>query len=92
VFGHAMPGAGHLGIRRTGLSQVPKVAAEVNGRTVYLDLAISIRWPASIVQVSTQVREHVQKRVHNLTGLTVAGIRISVNGLITDFDPDRVRP
>ncbi|MFI6244413.1 Asp23/Gls24 family envelope stress response protein [Micromonospora sp. NPDC050795] len=93
VFGHAMPGAGHLGIRRTGLRQVPKAAADVDGRTVYLDLAISTRWPASIVHVSTQVREHVQNRVQDLTGLTVAEIRISVTGLITGSNPtDRDRP
>ncbi|MDT0530952.1 Asp23/Gls24 family envelope stress response protein [Micromonospora sp. DSM 115977] len=93
VFGHAMPGAGHLGIRRTGLRQAPKASADVDGRTVYLDLAISTRWPASIVHVSTQVREHVQNRVHDLTGLTVAEIRISVTGLITASNPtERVRP
>ncbi|MEV8510168.1 Asp23/Gls24 family envelope stress response protein [Actinoplanes sp. NPDC051475] len=93
VFGHAMPAAGHLGIRRTGLRQAPKVAADVDGRTVYLGLAISTRWPVSIVQVSTQVREHVRARVHDLTGLTVAEIRLTVTGLITGPAPtDRVQP
>jgi uncharacterized alkaline shock family protein YloU len=83
VFGHAIPGAGHLGIRRTGLRQAPKATADVDGKTVYLDLAISTRWPASIAQVATQVRDHVRARIHDLTGLTVAEIRITVTGLIT---------
>lgn len=93
VFGHAVPGAGHLGIRRTGLQQLPKATADVDGRTVCLNLAISTRWPASIVQVSNQVREHVRTRVHELTGLTVTEVRITVTGLITGLAPtDRVRP
>ncbi|MEV4467648.1 Asp23/Gls24 family envelope stress response protein [Micromonospora echinofusca] len=93
VFGRAVPGAGHLGIRRSSLRQAPKAAADVDGRTVYLNVAISTRWPASIAQVSTQVREHVRTRVHDLTGLTVAEIRITVTGLVTGLAPtDRVRP
>ncbi|MFI7599383.1 Asp23/Gls24 family envelope stress response protein [Actinoplanes sp. NPDC049681] len=93
VFGHAMPGAGHFGIRRTGLRQAPKATADVDGRTVYLDLAIGTRWPVSLVQVSTQVREHVRTRVHDLTGLTVVEIRITITGLITGLAAtDRVRP
>jgi uncharacterized alkaline shock family protein YloU len=87
VFGNAMPGAGHLGIRRTGLRAAPKVAAEIDGRTVYLDLTISARWPASIAEVSAQVRDHVRNRVQDLTGLTVAGIRITVTGLIAGPAP-----
>ncbi|WP_199517294.1 Asp23/Gls24 family envelope stress response protein [Nucisporomicrobium flavum] len=98
MFGHAMPGAGHLGIRRTGPGQLPKVKADVDGLTVYLDLAISTRWPASIGRVSRRVREHVRTRVHELTGLNVTGIRIAVTGLISDFThadltrTDRARP
>lgn len=83
VFGHAIPGAGHLGIRRTGLHQAPKATADVDGTTVYLDLAVSIRWPASIAQVTTQVRDHVRTRIQDLTGLRVAEIRITITALIT---------
>ncbi|MFI1991067.1 Asp23/Gls24 family envelope stress response protein [Actinoplanes sp. NPDC020271] len=83
VFGHAMPGAGHLGIRRTGLRQAPKTSADVDGDVVYLDLAISVRWPASIGQITTEVRDHVRSRIRELTGLTAAEIRITVAGLIT---------
>ncbi|MFI7545828.1 Asp23/Gls24 family envelope stress response protein [Actinoplanes sp. NPDC049599] len=83
MFGHALPGAGHLGLRRTGLHQLPKATADVDGRTVYLDLAISARWPASLGQVSDQVRDQVRTRVQELTGLTVAEVRITVTGLIT---------
>jgi uncharacterized alkaline shock family protein YloU len=87
VFGHAIPGAGHLGIRRTGLRQAPKAAVDIDGRTVYLDLTISTRWPASIADTSTRVRDHVRTRVHDLTGLTVAEIRITVAGLIAGPAP-----
>jgi uncharacterized alkaline shock family protein YloU len=83
VLGHAIPGGGHFGIRRTGLHQAPRATADVDGATVHLDLAISVRWPASIGQVTAQVRDHVRTRIHDLTGLRVAGIRIAVTGLIT---------
>ncbi|KUL41251.1 Asp23/Gls24 family envelope stress response protein [Actinoplanes awajinensis] len=91
VFGHAIPGAGHLGIRRTGLHQAPKAAADIDGGTVYLDLAISTRWPAPVAEVTTRVRDHVRARIHDLTGLTVAEIRITVTGLITG-NGEGVRP
>jgi uncharacterized alkaline shock family protein YloU len=87
VLGKTMPGAGQLGIRRTGLREAPKVAMDIDGRTVYLDLTIGTRWPASIAEISAQVRDHVRTRVHELTGLTVAEIRIAVTGLIADPAP-----
>ena len=87
VFGHAIPGAGHVGIRRTGLRQAPKAAVDIDGRTVYLDLTISTRWPASIADTCTRVRDHVRTRIHDLTGLTVAEIRITVAGLIAGPTP-----
>jgi uncharacterized alkaline shock family protein YloU len=83
VLGHAIPGAGHLGIRRTGLHQAPRATADVDGATVHLDLTISVRWPASVSQVTTRVRDHVRTRIHDLTGLSAAEIRIAVTGLIT---------
>jgi uncharacterized alkaline shock family protein YloU len=92
VFGRSMPGAGRLGIRRTALSEAPKATADIDGRLAYLDLVISTRWPASVSQVTEQVRDHIRARVHALTGLTVDEVRITVAGLITDVTPaTRVR-
>jgi uncharacterized alkaline shock family protein YloU len=92
VFGRAVPGAGHLGIRETSLTTAPKASADVDGSVARIEVAISVRWPASIRQVTEQVRGHLRERLHALTGLTVAEVRITVTDLVTDVAPTgRVR-
>jgi uncharacterized alkaline shock family protein YloU len=92
VLGRSMPGAGAFGARRTSLTALPKASADVDGSTVILDLSISVRWPASVPEVSSAVREHVRSRITDLTGLTVTDVAISVTGLVTRFAaPPRVR-
>jgi len=85
VLGHAMTGAGAFGGRQTSLTALPKVTADVDGSLVALDLSISIRWPASVPEVSSAVREHVRSRIGELTGLTVSEVSISVTDLVTRF-------
>jgi uncharacterized alkaline shock family protein YloU len=92
VFGRAVPGAGHLGIRETSLTTAPKSSADVDGSVARVEVAISVRWPVSIRQVTEQVRGHLSERVHALTGLTVADVRVTVTDLVTDVAPTgRVR-
>ncbi len=92
VLGRSMPGAGAFGARRTSLAALPKASADVDGSTVILDLSISVRWPASVPEVSSAVREHVRSRVSELTGLTVTEVAISVTDLVTRLAaPPRVR-
>jgi hypothetical protein len=92
VFGRAVPGAGHLGIRETSLTTAPKSSADVDGSVARVEVAISVRWPVSIRQVTEQVRGHLCERVHALTGLTVAEVRVTVTDLVTDLAPTgRVR-
>lgn len=87
VLGRTVPGAGHLGIRETSLTARPKASADVDGALVYLDLRISVRWPAPVPHVTARVREHLRARVRALTGLTVAEVRITVDALVTDTAP-----
>jgi uncharacterized alkaline shock family protein YloU len=92
VLGRSLPGAGAFGTRRTSLAALPKVSADVDGSVVILDLSISVRWPASVPEVSSAVREHVRSRVSELTGLTVTEVAISVTDLVTRLPaPPRVR-
>jgi uncharacterized alkaline shock family protein YloU len=84
VFGSVMPGAGHLGIRRSDLAARPKVNAQIDGAVVYVDMAISVVWPDSLAEVTTRIRHTVEDRIKAWTGLTVARVRISV----TDFVPE----
>ena len=55
-------------------------------------LEISVRWPASVPEVTGQVRQHVRDRVRELTGLDVDEVHIVVADLATDIAPlPRVR-
>ena len=85
-------GASALGARRTSLTALPKTSVNVDGSLASLDLSISVRWPASVPEVASAVREHVRSRVAELTGLTVTEVSISVTALVTQLPaPPRVR-
>jgi uncharacterized alkaline shock family protein YloU len=92
MLGRAVPGAGHLGLRGTDLDALPKTSVDVDGSKAYVNLEISVRWPASVPQVTAQVRRHVRERVRELTGLDVDEVHIVVSDLATDITPPpRVR-
>jgi uncharacterized alkaline shock family protein YloU len=84
-LGRSMAGASALGARQTSLTDLPKTSADVDGSRVILDMSISVRWPASVPEVSDAVREHVRSRVGELTGLTVTEVSISVTALVTQL-------
>jgi uncharacterized alkaline shock family protein YloU len=91
-LGRSMARASALGARQTSLTALPKASADVDGSLVNLDLSISVRWPASVPEVSSAVRENVQRRVSELTGLTVSEVSISVTALVTQLPaPPRVQ-
>lgn len=83
VLGRSVTGAAVVGARTTSLTGLPKASADVDGSVVTLDLSISVRWPASVPEVTSAVRERVRSRVSGLTGLTVAEVSISVTDLVT---------
>jgi uncharacterized alkaline shock family protein YloU len=92
VLGHAVPGAGHLGVRGTDLDALPKTTVQVDGSKAYVSLEIAVRWTASVTEVTGQVRRHVRERVLELAGLEVDEVHIVVADLATDITPPpRVR-
>ena len=92
VFGRAVPGAGNLSVRATDLSALPKISVQVDGSKAYVTLEIAVRWPASIAEVTRQVRRHVRDRVRELAGLEVDDVHIVVADLAADITPPpRVR-
>jgi uncharacterized alkaline shock family protein YloU len=92
MLGRAVPGAGHLGVRGTDLEALPKTSVEVDGSKAFVTLEISVRWPASVPEITGQVRRHVRDRVRELTGLDVDEVHITVADLATDITPPpRVR-
>src|ERR1700751_6170917 len=60
MLGRAVPGAGHLGVRGTDLQGLPKTSVEVDGSKAIVTLEISVRWPASVPEITGQVRRHVR--------------------------------
>jgi uncharacterized alkaline shock family protein YloU len=82
-----MPGGDMLGTGGADLHGWPKVTAHVDGGKAYLDMVVSIRWPASVPQVSAALREHVRGRVQQLTGLQVGEVSIAVADLVSDVEP-----
>jgi uncharacterized alkaline shock family protein YloU len=92
MLGRVVPGAGHLGVRGTDLQGLPKTSVDVDGSKAFVTLELSVRWPASVPDVTAQVRSHVRDRVRELTGLDVAEVHIVVADLATDIaPPPRVR-
>ena len=92
MLGRAVPGAGRLGVRGTDLEALPKISVDVDGSKAFVNLEISVRWPASVPEVTEQVRRHVRDRVRELTGLDVDEVHIVVTDLATDVTPPpRVR-
>jgi uncharacterized alkaline shock family protein YloU len=90
-LGRSMAGASALGARQTSLTALPKASADVDGSLVNLDLSISVRWPASVPEVTDAVRENIRRRVGELAGLTVSEVSISVTALVTQLPaPPRV--
>jgi uncharacterized alkaline shock family protein YloU len=87
MLGRVVPGAGHLGVRGTDLDALPKTTVEVDGSKAFVNLELSVRWPASIAEVTRQVRGHVRDRVQALTGLEVDEVHIIVADLATDIAP-----
>jgi uncharacterized alkaline shock family protein YloU len=92
VLGRAVPGAGSFSVRGTDLNALPKTSVDVDGAKAYVSLEIAVRWPASIAEITGQVRGHVQARVRELAGLEVDEVHIVVADLATDITPPpRVR-
>jgi uncharacterized alkaline shock family protein YloU len=90
VLGRSLPGAGLAGIRGAGLDQLPTARAQVDGQLAFVDLELSVRWPAPALKVAERVRHHVIDRLETLVGLQVREVNIEITELAGRPSPDRV--
>jgi len=60
-----------------------QVDVEVDGDVATVHVAMSVRWPAPVPEVSRRVRSHVAEEVSRQTGMTVAEVDIDVTALVT---------
>ncbi|TDV48745.1 Asp23/Gls24 family envelope stress response protein [Actinophytocola oryzae] len=58
-----------------------QVSVTVDGTTAALDVRLSIAYPASVARRTQEVRDHLVERVHELTGLVVTRVDITVTAL-----------
>jgi uncharacterized alkaline shock family protein YloU len=79
-----------LGLQLPGAA-TPRVTVQVDGALATVRLAMSVRYPAPIRQVTRRVREHVMVRVGELTGLEVRHVDIEIPALISADRGRRVR-
>ena len=89
LLARAVPGAA-FGWRRAGMDRLPKVSADVDGSLVFLDVELSVRWPAPIAQVTEAVRQHLFRQVGAFAGLDVREVNIEVVELVTESASARV--
>jgi len=88
----AAPGLDRLGSRTDDLRALPTVAAQVDGRRVFVTVTASVAYPQGLADTAQQVRDRVTDRVAALTGLDVAEVDVHVTALVVDGEPSvRVR-
>src|SRR3954468_538430 len=69
-----------------------QVSATVDDTTASLHVRLSIAYPASVARTTQHVRTHLVRRLHELTGLTVTRVDITVTALyVAQPGPRRVR-
>lgn len=69
-----------------------QVSATVDNTTASLHVRLSIAYPASVARTTEQVRSHLIQRLHELTGLVVTRVDITVTALyVTQSGNRRVR-
>lgn len=64
------------------------VGVEVGSRQAAVDLSMTVRYPASIMDVTGSVRQNVIDRVESMTGLEVVEVNIAVNDLAFEGSDD----
>lgn len=58
-----------------------RVAARTTGSVVALDVRLSITYPAPVGSTTEATRAHLTRRVHDMTGLSVSKVDITVTAL-----------
>lgn len=61
--------------------------AEVDRASTAVDLVVSVRYPEPVGAVANRVRQHVVKRLHELTGLQVGEVNVTIPELVVPSAP-----
>lgn len=63
------------------LTNPAKVTATIDGDSTALDVRLSVVYPASVGRTTENAREHLARRVEELTGLAVSRVDITITAL-----------
>ena len=74
-LGRILPGASHD-------KEPTSASADVHRDTTTVDLTVHVRYPEPAMTVAERVRQNVIARVHQLTGLTVDEVNVTVPQLV----------
>jgi len=73
---------------RLSRHRLPSVRSRVDGGRVRLDVDVAVAWGRPLAVVAGSVRERVAQRVHELTGLLVDAVDVTVERVVV---PDERR-
>ncbi|EHR52673.1 hypothetical protein SacmaDRAFT_4488 [Saccharomonospora marina XMU15] len=80
-----------LGVRVSGEAPQRSVQADARVRagTASLRMQLSVRYPTPVARTVEQARDHVMRRVTELTGLAVSRVDVTVTALHSDTERRR---
>ena len=67
----------------------PQVSARVDWPVATVSVVMSVAWPAPVLEVTEQVRRHVEEQLATLAGVRTAGVDIRVTALPGPRSRDR---
>ena len=67
----------------------PTVEAELAAEYADLEIKVGIGYPGSLREAAQNIREHVTRRVGELTGVRVRSVDIDISFVTLETDPDR---
>ncbi|MEX5719279.1 Asp23/Gls24 family envelope stress response protein [Geodermatophilus maliterrae] len=78
-----------LGLSLGSADERPTVDAHVDWPVATVSVVMSVAWPAPVLEVTEQVRRHVEEQLATLAGVQTAGVDIRVTALPGPRSGDR---
>ncbi len=67
------------------------IKVHINEDSITVDMSILVKYGAIINDVATKLQEAVANAVESMTGMTVAAVNVSVNGISFDSKKDEIK-
>jgi len=64
------------------VAERPHASGSVSGSVAAVHLDLAVRYPAPVLELASELREHVRSRVRDLTGITIENVDIEVVRLV----------